>query len=111
MAYDVITPVNIAQAELTTSLTTVRTTPSGTRDLVKQIDIANGNSVAAQVTVHLVPDGGAPSAANKLFPAVRIPAETLVSWNGIHVLDGGATIQASATVSGVTIQISGGNAV
>ena len=111
MAYDVITPVNIAQAELTTSLTTVRTTPNGTRDLVKQIDIANGNSVAAQVTVHLVPGGGAPSAANKLFPAVRIPAETLVSWNGIHVLDGGATIQALATVSDVTIQISGGNAV
>lgn len=111
MAFDVITPVNMGQAELTVGLAIIRTTPADSRDLVKQIDISNDNVQASEVDVYLVPDGDTPSAANLLIPSVEVPANTIMSWSGVHVLDAGSTIQASATVASVTIKISGGNAV
>ncbi len=111
MAFDVITPVNMGQAELTVGLATIRTTPADSRDLVKQIDISNDNLQVAEVDVYLVPDGGVPDASNLLIPSVKIPAKTILSWAGLQVLDAGAAIQASASVSDVTITISGGNAV
>jgi hypothetical protein len=111
MAFDVITPVAMGNAELTVGLATIRTTPASSRDFVKQIDIANNNSLSADVTVHLVPSGGSADSTNILIPAVEVPKNTVMSWNGVQVTNAGATIQASATVSDVTITISGGNAV
>ncbi len=111
MAFDVITPVSMGSAELTVGLATIRTTPASSKDIVKEIDVANNSATSADVSVHLVPSGGSADSTNRLFPAVEIPANTVLNWNGVQVLDAGSTIQASATVSGVTIIISGGNAV
>ena len=111
MAFDVITPVGMGSAELTVGLVAIRTTPADSRDIIKQIDVANNNSLTADVSVHLVPSGGSADATNMLFPAVEIPPNTVLNWNGVQVTDAGATIQASASVSDVTIIISGGNAV
>lgn len=111
MAFDVITPVGMGSAELTVGLATIRTTPADSRDIVKEIDMANNGGDAADVSVHLVPSGGSADSTNRLIPTISIPANTVLNWNGVQVLDAGATIQASASVSGVTIIISGGNAV
>lgn len=111
MAFDVITPVSMGSAELTVGLATIRTTPVDSKDIVKQIDIANSNALTAAVAVHLVPSGDAADETNMLFPSVEIPRNTVLNWNGVQVLDAGATIQASSTISDVTIIISGGNAV
>ena len=111
MAFDVITPTGMGSAELTVGLQTIRTTPANSRDIVKEIDVANNNSSPAGVSVHLVPSGGSADSTNLLFPAVEIPANSILNWNGLQVTDAGATIQASATVSDVSIIISGGNAV
>ena len=111
MAFDVITPVSMGSAELTVGLATIRTTPASSKDIVKEIDVANNNTLVADVSVHLVPSGGSADSTNRLFPTVEIPPNAILNWNGVQVLDAGATIQASSTVSDVTIIISGGNAV
>lgn len=111
MAFDVITPVRMGNAELTVGLATIHTTPIETRDLVKEIDISNNSTQAAVVDVHLVPAGDVANGSNRLIPGVSVPANSILSWSGIQVLDAEGTIQASASVSDVTITISGGNAV
>lgn len=111
MAFDVITPVGMGSAELAVSLATIRTTPVDSRDIVKEIDVANNSNLSAVVAVHLVPSGGSADSSNRLLPDVKIPPNTVLNWNGVQVIDAGATIQASSTVSDVSIIISGGNAV
>ena len=65
MAFNVITPVKFGADELAiaASFTTVRTTPVGTRDIIKNIDIANNHlTLAAVVSVH-------PADARTSFPS------------------------------------------
>jgi hypothetical protein len=113
MAFTRITPTRFGASELDVSptLTTIRTTPSFARDLLKSMDIANNAAVAAQVSVYLVPSGDAASADNLLVPEVAIPAHGIFQWTGTQVLDPGATIQASASIAGVTLTASGGEAI
>jgi len=112
MAFDVITPVRMCGSEVTTSpsFTTLRTTPTGSVDMVKNIDIANNGSGLAIVTLHLVPNGGAAGDDNVLLPAISVPKASVFQWSGIQNLNSDATIQANASITGVCITISGGNA-
>lgn len=113
MAFDSITPIQLGQGQAATSpaFTTLRTTPANARDIVKSIDIANNNAVAVTVSVHLVASGGSPDNTNRLIPTVSVPANTIFQWTGSQVINAGATIQANASTTGVTVTVSGGEAV
>lgn len=113
MAFDVITPTQLGQGQAATapSFYTLRTTPIHAKDIVKAIDVANDNATAVTFSLYLVPSGSSPSASNKLIPTVSIPPNTIFQWTGTQVIGAGATIQANASATGVTVTVSGGEAV
>ena len=111
MAYNNITPLQIAQAAMTTSYTTVYTVPEVTRTYVKDIDIMNTTAASINVFVSLVPDGGTAGTSNALIYQMAIPAYTMFQWAGTQIIDTASTIQVKASNTGCTINISGGEAV
>lgn len=113
MAYNNITPLQLAQAAMTTSYATIYTVPStpATRTYVKDIDIMNTTAAAIDVYVSLVPSGGTAGTSNALFYQVSLPAYTIVQWAGSQIIDAGSTIQVKASNTGCTITISGGEAI
>lgn len=112
MAFDVITPkkLGVGEVAVSPSITVLSTVDVSSRDIVKNIDITNTNSVDVTANVYLVPSGGAPAVANSLLYGVTIPANGIVQWFGTQVLNAGDSVQASASVSGVTMHVSGGEA-
>lgn len=113
MAFDVITPARFGSSELAISptLTTIRTTPALTRDIVKTLDIANNNTATAKVSVYLVPSGDVADNDNVIIPTVEIPGNSVLQWSGAQVLEAGGKIQATSTVADVCLTASGGEAV
>lgn len=111
MAFDVITPVKLGRGAVGIALTTLRTTPVLTRDIVKNIDLSNTTALSKTVTLYLVESGGAAGAANTLIPTIALPAYTIFQWTGAQVLNAGDTIQAIASAVGVTANVSGGECV
>jgi hypothetical protein len=95
--------------DISPTLTTIRTTPSATQDILKTIDIANNGAGDAVVSAYLIPSGGSADADTCLLPAITIPVNTVLQWSGMQVLDAGATIKATADIAGVTFTASGGN--
>ena len=63
MAFDVIRPAKFGVGEIGLTLTTFRTTPTLSRDIIKTIDIANNGASVAVVHVYLVPSGGSAEAS------------------------------------------------
>jgi hypothetical protein len=113
MAFDAITPTRFGASELAISpaLTTIRTTPTHARDILKGVDIANNGISTAAVSVYLVPSGDVAGADNLLVPAVQIPVNTIFQWTGTQVTDAGATIRANSSIAGVTLTASGGESI
>jgi len=111
MAFSTITPNQLAQAALAVTIGTLYTVPAATRTFVKDMDICNTTSGAITVRVHLVPNAGSAGTGNAILYDASIPAKSTVQWTGTQILSVGATIQASAGNTGVTITISGGEAV
>lgn len=114
MAFDSITPSKLGQAAIATTptLTTVYTVPTLTRTIVKDIDICNTSSVSAlTVTVYLVPSGGAAGTSNTLVPGITIAPNAMFQWSGSQIINAGDFIQATGSAAGLTINISGGEAV
>lgn len=110
MPFNVVTPIQMGRGSIGTSLGTFNTVDDKTRSLLKDIDIANNSAIIVKVTVYLVPEGEVAGASNILIPAVNIFANGMFQWSGIQVLNAGDTIQAIASASGVSINISGGSA-
>jgi hypothetical protein len=110
MAYDVITPIQMGRGSIPVATGTFYTVEAKTRSLLKDIDIANNSAAIVNVTVYLVPSGGVAGAANILIPAVNVFANGMFQWSGIQVLEEGDTIQATASATGTSINISGGKA-
>ena len=111
MAYNNITPLQIAQAEMTTSYATIYTVPANSRTYVKDIDIMNTTAASINVFVSLVPDGGTAGTSNALIYQMAIPAYTMFQWAGSQIIYAASTIQVKASNTGCTINISGGEAV
>lgn len=109
--YQNITPINIAQAAITTSYATIYTTSTSSRVFVKDIDIVNSTSSAINIYVSLVPSGGTAGTDNAIFYANALPANTTVQWCGSQIMNAGTTIQVKASAVGCTITVSGGEAV
>jgi len=113
MAFESISPIKLGRGAIATTptLTTLRTTPGLTRDIVKCIDICNTTTGVLTVTVYLVESGGTAGASNTLIPTITLNGNTPFQWTGTQVLNVGDTIQATASGAGITINVSGGEAV
>ena len=113
MAFQVVTPIKLGRGAIATTptLTTLRTTPASTRDIVKCIDICNTTTGNLTATVYLVESGGTAGASNTLIPTITLNANTPFQWTGTQVLNAGDTIQATASGAGITINVSGGEVV
>ena len=110
MAYNNITPLQLAQAAMTTSYVTVYTAPANTRTYVKDIDIMNTTAASIDVYVNLVASGGTAGTSNALFYSTALPAYTTVQWAGSQILNPEGTIQVKASATGCTINVSGAEA-
>jgi hypothetical protein len=110
MAFDVITPAQLGRGAITTGTTTFYTVGSLNRAIVKTIDISNTTAYQKRVTVYLVPSGGSASDDNTLIPNVLVPGYGVFQWSGAQVLNEDDIIQSTASATGCTINISGGEA-
>jgi hypothetical protein len=108
MAFDVMTPTKFGQAAITTGVATLYTVPASTRALVKELSIAN--TTAAPINVRVFMGAGA-TTANAFFYDVPVPANNVLQYNGVQVLNAGDTIQIQAAAVGLTITASGAEAI
>jgi hypothetical protein len=112
--YQSITPLQLGQAAITTSYTTIytvpTTTPNATRTYLKDFDIINTTSSIVYIYVSLVPSAGTAGTGNALMYNNALPAYTTMQWTGSQILNAGTTIQVKASAVGCTITASGGEA-
>ena len=103
------TVVRVAQAALTATTTTALTTvnavtgTSGVNVLLKDVLVANTDSVARKVSLYV---GTATGVATTVLPAVSVPANTAISININMLALSGETIYGgadAASVVGLTI--------
>jgi hypothetical protein len=111
MAFQNVTPIKLGQAAITTGVTTVYTAPVSTRTYVKDINICNTTGISCTVSVFLVPSGGSAGTGNALLYNLTLFGSDLYRWQGVQVINAGDRIQVSASATGSTITVSGGEAV
>lgn len=112
--FQVVTPVKLGQAAMPTTVGVLYTVPALTRTFVKDIDICNTTANSINATVYLVPSGGTPGASNALISGITIYPPALggiFQWTGSQILNAGDTIQTLGSAAGLTINVSGGEAV
>lgn len=98
----------LAQGAIGTGAGTLAyTAPSGYRAYITEIAIANTTAAAISVSLHIVPADIAVGTTNMLFPAVSVPANTLIQWTGKQLLNTGDFIQAIGSGAGLTMNICG----
>ena len=102
MAFQDITGIKIAQEALTTSFDTYYTTPDDTRTYVKDITVSNTTAGALNLFVCLVPSGASAGTTNALIYTKQVAAKDIYQWTGLQTKGSGA---------GLTINVSGSNAV
>ena len=108
--YQNVIPARLGQAAMTTSYTTLYTTPLVTRTYVKDFDIINTTAATVHIYVHIVPSGSLVTTANALLYYNALPAYTTMQWTGSQIMNPGDTIQIKASATGCTITASGGEA-
>jgi len=87
--------------QLGTSTTTIVTAATGYADIIKQIIIANTDTVDRTVTLAI---GSAATAANRIMSALPIGANDLMVFDTAIVLNPGETLQGlSDTAAKVTV--------
>lgn len=110
MAFDVITPTKLVNQELPLTVGTLHTVDNDSRDIVKDINIANNNASPVNVTLYLVDSGDTAGNSNALLPTIKLRANSVFQWFGSQVIDEGDTIQGLSDTANVSIKISGGTA-
>lgn len=75
---------------------------------INNIEICNTSSSAQTFTIYFVPSGGTAAASNALFYNAPIAPNTTVQWTGSQVLGSGASMQAIASSSSISIMVNGG---
>lgn len=108
MAFDVITPSSLGRGALSPTISTFHIVSQYERTILKTIDISNPTINLILATVYLVPSGGTADNSNVLIPNVPLNANTVFQWSGAQVLNDGDTIQAKASSTNISINISGG---
>jgi len=98
----------LGQLALGTSASIIYTVPASTNTIIKEMAICNTSSSAVSVNVYMVPSGGTAGATNAVISGYSIAANLPAFFTGLNtIIPAGATIQGSASASGVTITISG----
>lgn len=110
MNYQNVTPVQLGQAAITTSVATLYTVPTSTRTYLKDINICNTSGSSVNVNVYLVPSGSSAATSNALLYTLAVASHTTYQWSGVQVLTPEQTVQVSASATGCTIIASGGEA-
>lgn len=114
-AYQNVTPNQLSQAALTTSYATLYTAPTNpttpTRTYIKQIDVCNTTGGALTFNLHIVPATFSAGTTNALFYSQTVAANSTFSYAGVQVMQTLSFISAKASGAGLTITISGGEAV
>jgi hypothetical protein len=87
--------------------TLVYTCPNGYTVDIKDINIANTTAGILNFTMHVVPLGGSPSAANMVYPGAALAANTLTRWTGIQSMKAGGFIQCIGSGAGITVTLTG----
>jgi hypothetical protein len=91
--------------QLGTSTTTIATAASGYTEVIKQIIIANTDTVDRTVTLAI---GSAATAANRIMSALPIGANDIMIWDTALVLNAGETLQGlSDTAAKVNVTVVG----
>jgi len=111
MAFSSVTPAKLGRGAVGSTVSTFYTVPVLTRTFVKDIDIANTTTSTINATVYLVESGGTAGTSNALLYSVMVPANGTLQWTGSQIIHAGDTIQALGSTTGLTINISGGEAV
>ena len=123
--YQNVVPTQLCQAALTTGYVTLYTAPSvvtnsavnpsnivtsTTRTYLKDMQICNTTAGALQLYMSIVPSAGTAGTANAIYYGVTVAANTTLIWQGTQVIMTGATLQAKASATGLTLTASGGEA-
>jgi len=111
MNYQNVTPIQLGQAAITTSVATLYTVPTSSLVYLKDIDICNTTGNPISVNIYLVVSGSSATTSNALFYGASVPAKSTLQWTGSQILLTGQTVQVSASATGCTIIASGGQAV
>lgn len=91
--------------QLGTSTTTIATVASGYTEVIKQIIIANTDTVDRTVTLAI---GSAATAANRIMSALPIGANDIMIWDTALVLNSTETLQGfSDSASKVNVTVVG----
>ena len=111
MAFQKITPTRLAQAASTTAFLAIYTCPTGTRTYIKDIMVANTTGGSLDVQVYIVASGSAAATSNALIYNKAIATKEYLQWSGLQITNPGDTIQVLGSSTGLTITVSGAEAV
>jgi hypothetical protein len=113
MAYDEITPIKLSTSALPADPTVdiLYTVLAKSRVFLTTIDVCNTTAASLDAYIYLVPSGGSPSTSNLLIPGVDITANSMMQWTGAQILNEGDTIRGKGSAVGITVNISGGEAI
>ena len=111
MAFQSVTPIRLAQAAVTVDYLAIYTCPTNARVYIKDMSMCNTTAGALTVYVSLVPDQATVGAANAIYYNTTIDAAGIIHWTGAQIMNAGDTIQVKASASGVTITVTGGEAI
>ena len=110
MAYQTVTPARMGQQAVTTSVVVAYTVPALTRAMLKSASVANTTAAPILLNMFIVPSGGSAGTANALMYGATVPANGVLQWDGLIVMDAGATIEVQGSAVGLTFIASGGEA-
>lgn len=106
-----ITPVQLASGPVTTSDVVIYTTPNVTRTFVKDINICNTSASAQTINLNIVEVTGVAGTANALLYGFSIAANSVYRWTGVQIMNAGEKISVKGSAAGLTVFISGAEAV
>jgi hypothetical protein len=111
MAFQNITPAKLGTLAVTASLQTVYTAPANIRALVKDIIICNTTAGVLTVDLHVVPSAGTAGTSNAIVFTTSIAVGAQYNWQGLIVMNPGDSLQVKGSAVGLTIFVSGAEAV
>lgn len=106
-----LTGKKLGQAAVTATAAIVYETPVNTRTYIKDIMVANTTGGSLDVQVYIVASGGAAATSNALIYNKTIATKEYLQWSGLQITNSGDTIQVLGSSTGLTITISGAEAV
>lgn len=107
--YNTQSKQQIAFGPIGTAITTLYTASVSSASHIDCINFCNTTASAIDVSMFIVPSGGAYSTNNAIFYNFTMPAKTTVLWQGSIVMPASSVLQGIAAATGVTVNVTGGN--